>query len=377
MDFRSRINKKKVQCLFFLLGCIVFFTQAGAQNSEVQNELNYKVHTFYYAWYGNPDTDGHYKNWNHPIIPHFRDTTWDNAGAFPGGEDIGANYYPALGDYSSNNPDLVREHMKLIKQAGIGVMALSWWGKGDFTDRSVKMYLELAQEYRLKICFHIEPVYKSAQQFKDQIAYITENYVDHPAVFKYKGLPLYYLYDTGKVKYYEWSKLLSEKGELSLRNTALDAVFIGHWERERDSGFILKSGFDGFYTYYASEGFMWGCTSTNWPVMAKFAKENDLLFIPCPGPGYIDTRIRPWNTRNTEDRLGGVYYENMFMNAVKASPDFIGITSFNEWHEGTQIEPAVPKSIPNYTYENYGENIDPLFYIHKTKELVDRYSKMK
>jgi hypothetical protein len=37
----------------------------------------------------------------------------------------------------------------------------------------------------------------------------------------------------------------------------------------------------------------------------------------------------------------------MFMSAINTNPDFIGITSFNEWHEGTQIEPAIPKKYPH------------------------------
>jgi glycoprotein endo-alpha-1,2-mannosidase len=202
---------------------------------------------------------------------------------------------------------------------------------------------------------------------------LAEQYNEHPAVHKYKGKPLLYIYDSGKVKYPEWNKLLAADGELSVRNTETDAWFIGMSERERDSGFILKAGFDGFYTYYASEGFMYGCNSSNWPHMAEFAKQNNLLFIPCPGPGYIDTRIRPWNTRNTESRNDGKYYENMFMNAVKVNPDFIAITSFNEWHEGTQIEPAIPKKLSSYTYEDYGPNTDPMFYIKKTRELIRQF----
>ena len=30
----------------------------------------------------------------------------------------------------------------------------------------------------------------------------------------------------------------------------------------------------------------------------------------------------------------------MWQAAVRASPDVVTITSYNEWHEGTQIEPA-------------------------------------
>ncbi len=37
--------------------------------------------------------------------------------------------------------------------------------------------------------------------------------------------------------------------------------------------------------------------------------------------------------------------------AVK--PEIIGVTSFNEWLEVTQIEPATPKTVGDYVYEDY------------------------
>jgi glycoprotein endo-alpha-1,2-mannosidase len=90
------------------------------------------------------------------------------------------------------------------------------------------------------------------------------------------------------------------------------------------------------------------------------------------GPGYIDTRIRPWNAENTRARQNGKYYDQSFQAAIKQKPDFIGITSFNEWHEGTQIEPAVPKSIPGYTYEDYSP-LDPEYYLERTSYWVQQY----
>jgi glycoprotein endo-alpha-1,2-mannosidase len=63
----------------------------------------------------------------------------------------------------------------------------------------------------------------------------------------------------------------------------------------------------------------------------------------------------------------------MFDAAVKVHPDFIGITSFNEWHEGTQIEPAIPKRTGTFKYEDYGK--DPWFYIKETKRLTDKFLK--
>ena len=39
-------------------------------------------------------------------------------------------------------------------------------------------------------------------------------------------------------------------------------------------------------------------------------------------------------------RRAGATYDGMWRAAIAADPDRITITSYNEWHEGTQIEPA-------------------------------------
>jgi hypothetical protein len=66
------------------------------------------------------------------------------------------------------------------------------------------------------------------------------------------------------------------------------------------------------------------------------------LFIASVGPGYNDTRIRPWNGGATGGREGGRLYERAWRHAIEADADIISITSYNEWGEGTQIEPAIP-----------------------------------
>lgn len=361
--------------LYFLTLCSLISLSSCKKIAEFTNPVNYKVHTFYYSWYGVPEIDGAYNNWNHPIVPHWVDSTWNNAGRYPGGDDIGANYYPQLGCYSSNNPEIITLHMKQIRDAGIGVIAFSWWGNDSFSDKSVKTYLDIAHDYGLKVAFHIEPIYKTTKEFRAHLEYIVANYSEHPAFYKLNGKPFYYLYNSYKLNYKMWQRILKPESSSSIRNTRLDGIFISLWTLRLDGEFAVVSGFDGVYTYYATDGFHFGCTTSNWPDMSTYAKENNLIFIPCVGPGYIDTRIRPWNEKNTRNRDGGKYYEKMFMRAVNANPDFIGITSFNEWHEGTQIEPAVPKKIPSYTYEDYGEDTDPSFYIKKTSALISTFEK--
>jgi len=53
--------------------------------------------------------------------------------------------------------------------------------------------------------------------------------------------------------------------------------------------------------------------------------------------------------RNQRYRENGAYYDRMFEAGIAVDLPDISITSFNEWHEGTQIEPATPKKIEGYT----------------------------
>src|SRR5512138_910226 len=58
--------------------------------------LSYKVAAFYYPWYGTPQLDG---KWLH----------WDQNGHTPPA-DIGSDYFPVLGPYSSNDPAVLDQH---------------------------------------------------------------------------------------------------------------------------------------------------------------------------------------------------------------------------------------------------------------------------
>ncbi|QIY92168.1 glycoside hydrolase family 99 protein [Chryseobacterium gallinarum] len=363
------MNHLKSYLLLFV--GIFFFSNSFAQKNKSRDQLQ----IFYYGWYGNQTTDDSLQHWNHEIIPHWNNPKWNNLGHYKGGDDIGANFYPALGNYSSNDSKIIEKHMKMMKEAGIGVVVISWLGKDSFTDKSVMKYLDMADRFNLKIAFHIEPFYKTITEFKDQLSYLVKTYSHHHAFYKKEGKPLYYVYDSYKIPAEEWMKLLSKDGAMSVRNSDLDALYIGLWVEKNDNVFFEKSGFDGFYTYFASEGFVFGSTTSNWDYLSGFAKDHHLIFIPCVGPGYSDTRIRPWNEANFKNRDNGRYYKNMFDAAAKVNPDFIGITSFNEWHEGTQIEPAIPKKSGGFTYEDYGK--DPWFYIKETKRLTDQFLKEK
>jgi len=180
---------------------------------------------------------------------------------------------------------------------------------------------------------------------------------------------VFFVYDSYLTPAREWATILDVDGGETIRGSEVDAVVIGLWVKQDEERFMLQSGFDGFYTYFATDGFTYGSTIRNWSPLAEWATENNKLFVPCVAPGYIDTRIRPWNGRNTRDREKGGYYDRMWFAAIAVKPGLVGITSFNEWHEGTQIELAQPKQIPGFTYLDYHPR-SPEYYLDRTAHWV-------
>lgn len=84
--------------------------------------VNYNVHIFYYAWYESEAFDGSWQHWNHEYIKSWKknDPRDYPTGRHSPPDDIGSNFYPKLGCYSSRDPKVVAEHMKMIRNAGIG-----------------------------------------------------------------------------------------------------------------------------------------------------------------------------------------------------------------------------------------------------------------
>eukprot|EP00759_Apiculatamorpha_spiralis_P033983 PhF_6_TR35076/c0_g1_i1/m.51118/K15538/MANEA; glycoprotein endo-alpha-1,2-mannosidase len=337
------------------------------------SRLNYNLHAFYYPWYGEPKTDGKWIHWNHPYMPHWDQSVTDR---YPKGshippDDIGSTYYPLLGPYSSRSKTVIEEHMKYFVRARIGVSVISWYppGKADNngtpSDSLVPVILDLALAYDVKIAFHSEP-YKerNGDSFASDIRYLVDTYGNHPATYKIDNKIVMYVYDAYHTPIQEWNRVLASLN--SDKRYGVFSIVLLLQEAELDN-YVRGSRFDGVYTYFASNTFTFGSNTGNWNIIQQLCKQHKKVFIPSVGPGYDDTRVRPWNGENIHYRRIGEYYNQSFGAAVSAGVSAISITSFNEWHEGTQIEPAVPKQ----TYSDYNPQ-SPFFYLDVTADWAEK-----
>lgn len=353
--------------------CVIWclLSYAHASRRVKSDILPRSVHAFMYLWYGEPDTDGAYKHWNHEVLPHWEpriNTMYPNIGKrFNPPRDVHSPFYPLHGPYSSINKDVLHRQFKEMTHAGIDVAVVSWWGQKDKpyatdtqgvnTDEAFARLLQEADVFNsaqtagdkgatsgrhIKIALHLEPYpSRSVTSVHDDLQYLQTNYGHHSCLFRsIDGRPVYYVYDSYHIASAQWSRLLSRDGDLSVRNTPADGVMLGLWLDHHHGRDLHDAHFDGFYTYFGANGFSYGSTAMNWANMCVFARKTKMVCGLSVGPGYNDTLIRPWNERNTRSRDGGRYYESMWQQALKARPAVISITSYNEWGEGTQIEPA-------------------------------------
>ena len=292
-----------------------------------------EVAIFYYPWYGTEARDG---QWQH----------WQQNGNHPPAE-IASDWFPTRGPYSSSDVSVVRAQMREIAAMGVQTVIVSWWGGQSAEAARLPMVSRVAQDAGLRVALHVEP-------FAGRTPAALEADVN---TFKAVGIRDFYLYDSTLIPDGEWA-VLNERltGVRLFANTSLP-------------GKARAGGFDGLYTYdvYIYDG-------TSFPRVCASARRLGLVCAPSVGPGYNATRAT--GDDRVRGRAQGKVYDRMWRGAVRAEADVVTITSYNEWHEGTQIEAARNVGKRYESYEGaYGltGRAARRAYIDRTTMWVKRY----
>jgi glycoprotein endo-alpha-1,2-mannosidase len=276
-----------------IVGACVALPASGAAPSQGTN----RAAIFYYPWYSTPARDGRWAHWyvEHDGVPV-----------------LSTPYLPTRGLYSSSNVKVVTGQMREIAAAGIGTVVVSWWGSGTPEDARLPVVEQAAARAGLDVAVHVEPYRgRTPARAAEDIERLHEE----------QGFTDFYVYDADRDPAAEWAEALEP----------LDGVRVfGH---TTFVGRAKASGFDGLYTYdvvtWNGALFRRLCTQ---------AHAAGLLCAPSVGPGY-DARLAT-RQEAVRPRNDGLTYDRMWKTALKAGPDVVTITSYNEWQEGTQIEPA-------------------------------------
>ena len=279
------------------LGLILLLAPAAGSARNQAKVGRREASIFYYPWYGNPKWDGAYLH-------------WDQNGHLPP-SDLATSYYPARGAYSSRDPRVVEAQMSDIARAGIREVVSSWWGLGSPEDELLPMIVRMATKRGLQVAVQIEP-------YDDRTAASVAADLAH---LRQIGINRAYVYHPFEIAESDWATVLPFAGMQVLAQTA-------------NVSRAQAAHFGGVYTYDVVT-FGPGAFA---PLCAR-AHRAGLLCAPSVGPGY--DALRATGDVQFRPRDAGGTYDAMWRAAIQAGADRVTITSYNEWHEGTQIESAM------------------------------------
>lgn len=315
------------------------------------------VGVYYYPWYGGTNFHGRQYLREH-LVPV---------------------QLPELGEYRDRDAAVIAQHLAWSEYAGINLWVSSWWGPGKMEDVTLQDYiLEHPDLGNMKIALFYEtsgrmPDFTDVSNVASDIAYMAENYFNHPNYFKIEGRPVLFIYLT---------RVLSSKGVLEetmniMRSAANssgydiyivgDQVF-GQPPSSADQLALLDAATN--YDVYGSSGARLYATQKKvddyyqaqegWRAKAHSV---GTAFIPATAPGFNDTGVRdghtPLSRKLTANDAFGSLFQAMVDKAVtlvdEESDNLFMVTSWNEWHEDTQIEPVAAAPATAVDDSNTGE----------------------
>ncbi len=303
--------------LIALLVCGATGTSSNASEAEREDDI---VCAFFYPWYGNPNTS----SWRH----------WQEGGYFPP-ITWSSNYLPDYPDsqwnpsvqlFDSRDPEVLRWQDNCMRRAGVDIAVSSWWGIQRHEDVALLKAIRICKSVQWCIYYEQEGYGDpSPQQIYDDLKYIIDTYGPSRNYAKIDGKWLVFVYRARNCtsRWYEAKNMLAADGYPVYLNADTSSYYS-----------TPPEPWDAIHTYrsYSREG------SSETPF-------DDSAWI---SPGcWVYGRATPALDRSLN---GFASAWNGLVNGRKHYR-FILIETWNEWHEGTQIEPGqeiVPDALGFY-----------------------------
>ena len=254
---------------------------------------------------------------------------------------------PAM-PYNSDDRATIERHVRQAQSAGIDAFDLNWWGQGNRTDANLETLLLVAGGLGFQVTVDFDmnsPLVRNPGDVVNNLRYLTR-YFGNGAWLRYDGKPVVVFYGIRKYDVGTWRAIRADA------DPSRQAVWIGEGDV-----FSYLEVFDGIHPYSIS----WSPDPAG--QLASYASRTramgpEKLWVATVMPGYDDTRLGRGAAGYARDRQGGAFYRKTWEGAIATRPAMVSITSWNEWPEGSQIEPA----------QSYGD-----LYLQITRQYSDRY----
>lgn len=230
------------------------------------------------------------------------------------------------------------------REAGIDGFLAEYQGEADFTHGATGLVLDCAEQssgFHLGMLVSPQGALADVDQNKDRAVELlfqwvkdyVENYGDRSAVMKVEGRPLAITYSTGLLEPYHWEQLRQK-----LRNAGAEVFLVADNASSNDFDEYIPC-FDG------ADGVSMNAETGAWlgrqlRYNGIFTDERPKLWMRDVRPGYDDTHLFHRSETRFVDREGGDFFHRQFDEAEAHDPQWLRITTWNEYYENTYIEPS-------------------------------------
>jgi len=290
-----------------------------------------EVLAFYYGWYGNPQVSGEWRHWKNvdPVNQRIENAT----------------DFPVYGAYDSHDAAVIDRQARAAREAGVTGFIASWWGANSFEDRGMIRLLAAAEKQKLSVSAYYEKIAgeDTTSRIKAAVAdidYLLNHYGSERVWLRAGGKPVLFVYGRAlhELSPADWQDVIAQ-----VRRDNPGGVVLVADSQDR----AFASTFDGTSTYNIT-----GQTQRKSPPEIRawaHAAYPKMIAAAGPGkistvtiiPGYDDRKLWRWPPRPVTDRWGGETYRALWQEAIAAAPDYVLITSWNEWHEGSELDASV------------------------------------
>jgi hypothetical protein len=241
--------------------------------------------------------------------------------------------YPALGRYSSDDPAVMRTHVRLAKAAGIDGFIVSW-KRTPTLDRRLAALARIAAEERFKLAviyqgldFSRHPL--PVDKVQADLTWFVKRYAASP-VFRVFDRPLVIWSGTWE---FPVDKVASVAGAVRPRALLLAS-------ERNPAGYRRLAGLvDGDAYYWSSvDPAVDRNHAAKLAEMAAAVHGRDGLWIAPAAPG-VDARLI--GGHRVVRRDGGAMLRAQLQTALGSSPDAVGLISWNEFSENSHVEPSL------------------------------------
>jgi hypothetical protein len=248
--------------------------------------------------------------------------------------DLASHYRPLIGVYDSGGSDVIECQTLLMKIAGFDGMLVDWYGDRDRYDylpnhRNTQKLFDAAGKAGLKF----------AVVYEDQ----TVPNLISGGIFKENEAVR-----EGKVLFERAAKAwFRSKTYLKLNGKPLVMVFGPQYYNEGDWATILPPNV-AFYTLHhqrgesASGAYDWPLPGDNWKARREEIARGNSNLIPVAFPRFDDfykeAGVGPGYGKIPDDE--GRTYKGTLREAVDKGAPLVQVATWNDWGEGTQIEPS-------------------------------------